>query len=83
MPVQGQQTILIPSSPCRREEVTDIYNTPLLDLVYKAASVHRMYNDPQMVGGGGCWRPTAMLHPSSQQQQWQRRWCSAMQQLPS
>lgn len=26
-----------------------MYNTPLLDLVYKAASVHRMYNDPQMV----------------------------------
>ncbi|KAI8471950.1 MAG: hypothetical protein J3K34DRAFT_376320 [Monoraphidium minutum] len=32
-----------------REEVTDVYNTPLIDLVFKAASVHRMYNDPQMV----------------------------------
>ncbi len=32
-----------------REEVAAVYNTPLLDLVYKAASVHRMYNDPQMV----------------------------------
>jgi hypothetical protein len=30
-----------------------VYNTPLLDLVFKAASVHRMYNDPQMVRGGG------------------------------
>lgn len=37
--------------PCRRrrEEVADVYNTPLLDLVYTAASVHRMYNDPAMV----------------------------------
>jgi biotin synthase len=26
-----------------------VYNTPLLDLVFKAASVHRMYNDPSMV----------------------------------
>lgn len=26
-----------------------MYDTPLLDLVFKAASVHRMYNDPQMV----------------------------------
>ena len=33
----------------RREEVTNVYQTPLLDLVFKAASVHRMYNDPQMV----------------------------------
>uniref|UniRef100_A0A383W910 biotin synthase n=1 Tax=Tetradesmus obliquus TaxID=3088 RepID=A0A383W910_TETOB len=32
-----------------REEVTDVYNLPLLDLVFKAASVHRMYNDPAMV----------------------------------
>lgn len=33
----------------RREEVTQVYDTPLLDLVFKAATVHRMYNDPQMV----------------------------------
>jgi hypothetical protein len=26
-----------------------VYNQPLLDLVFKAASVHRMYNDPSMV----------------------------------
>jgi biotin synthase len=32
-----------------RGEVAEVYNTPLLELVYKAASVHRMYNDPQMV----------------------------------
>jgi biotin synthase len=27
------------------KEVQDIYNTPLLDLIYRAASVHREYND--------------------------------------
>jgi len=32
-----------------REEVTDVYSTPLMELVYQAASVHRMYNDPTMV----------------------------------
>ncbi|KAF8066187.1 BIO2 [Scenedesmus sp. PABB004] len=32
-----------------REEVTAVYDTPLIDLVYKAATVHRMYNDPAMV----------------------------------
>ncbi|KIZ04043.1 biotin synthetase [Monoraphidium neglectum] len=32
-----------------REEVSEVYNTPLLDLVFKAATVHRMYNDPAMV----------------------------------
>lgn len=34
----------------------EVYNTPLLDLVFHAAKVHRMYNDPQMVGFGlgGC-----------------------------
>jgi hypothetical protein len=28
-----------------------VFETPLMDLVYKAASVHRMYNDPGMVSG--------------------------------
>jgi biotin synthase len=27
------------------EEIKDIYNTPLLDLIYRAASAHREYND--------------------------------------
>ncbi len=41
--------------------MTDVYNTPLLDLVFRAASVHRMYNDPQMVRArahclGPLWR---------------------------
>jgi hypothetical protein len=41
---------LPPTLACpRREEVADVYSTPLLDLLYNAASVHRMYNDPSMV----------------------------------
>lgn len=32
-----------------REEITAIFNSPVLDLVYKAASVHREYHDPQEV----------------------------------
>lgn len=27
------------------EEISDIYNTPLLDLIYRAASIHKQYND--------------------------------------
>src|SRR6187551_358741 len=27
------------------EEINDIYNTPLLELIYKAATVHKEYND--------------------------------------
>ncbi|HLX66148.1 MAG TPA: hypothetical protein VKR41_04105, partial [Puia sp.] len=27
------------------EEIREIYNTPLLDLIYKAASVHKQHND--------------------------------------
>lgn len=30
-------------------EIKDIYNTPLLDLIYKAATVHRKYNDTSEV----------------------------------
>ncbi|MEW5307961.1 MAG: hypothetical protein WDW36_010328 [Sanguina aurantia] len=32
-----------------RAEVAEVFNTPLLDLVHHASTVHRMYNDPQMV----------------------------------
>jgi len=31
------------------EQVEEIYNIPLLELIYQAASVHREYNDPQEV----------------------------------
>lgn len=32
-----------------REEISAIYHTPLLDLIYQAASVHRTHHDPQEV----------------------------------
>lgn len=32
-----------------REEISEIYNSPVLELIYKAASVHREYNDPSEV----------------------------------
>jgi biotin synthase-like enzyme len=32
-----------------REEISDIYNRPLINLVYDAATVHRMFHDPQQV----------------------------------
>lgn len=32
-----------------REEITAIYNKPVLDLIYQAATVHREFHDPQEV----------------------------------
>jgi len=32
-----------------REEIADIYNSPVLDLIYRAATVHRQHHDPQEV----------------------------------
>ena len=32
-----------------REEIEEIYNLPFLDLVYRAATVHRQHHDPQEV----------------------------------
>src|SRR3712207_8976260 len=32
-----------------REEITAIYNLPILELIYKAATVHRAHHDPQEV----------------------------------
>jgi len=31
------------------EEITQVYNTPVLELIYKAATVHRQYHDSQEV----------------------------------
>ena len=31
------------------EEIAEIYNSPVLELIYKAASVHRQFHDPQEV----------------------------------
>src|SRR5690606_37341237 len=32
-----------------KEEIIDIYNKPLMDLLYEAASIHREYHDPNVV----------------------------------
>lgn len=32
-----------------REEITEIYHTPLLELIYRSATVHRQYHDPRDV----------------------------------
>src|SRR6478609_2976812 len=32
-----------------REEITAIFNQPILDLIYQAATVHRQFHDPQEV----------------------------------
>ncbi len=32
-----------------REEITEIFNTPIMDLMYRAATVHRAYHDPNEV----------------------------------
>ena len=32
-----------------RAEITEIYNTPILELIYQAATVHRQHHDPQEV----------------------------------
>jgi len=32
-----------------REEILEIYNRPLMDLLYEAAGVHRLYHDPNTV----------------------------------
>jgi biotin synthase len=32
-----------------REEISEIYHSPVLDLIYRAATVHRAFNDPQEV----------------------------------
>ena len=32
-----------------REEISEIYNSPILELIYKAATVHRQNNDPSEV----------------------------------
>lgn len=41
--------IIIQLATYRRAEVHSIYDTPLLELVFRAATVHRMHNDPRMV----------------------------------
>ncbi len=32
-----------------REQITDIFNSPVLDLIFRAATIHRQHHDPQEV----------------------------------
>src|SRR5688572_16051947 len=32
-----------------REEISEIYNTPILELIYQAGTIHRAYHDAQEV----------------------------------
>lgn len=36
---------------CSKGEIKEVYEMPFLDLVYHAASVHRLYHDPHQVSG--------------------------------
>ena len=38
----------LPAAGRSRQEVKEVYDTPLMELVFKAATVHRMYHDPRM-----------------------------------
>ena len=38
----------------RRQEVKEVYDAPLMELVYKAATVHRMFHDPRMARPATC-----------------------------
>ena len=42
-------TFPLSPSAISRQEVEDVYNTPLLELVHLASTVHRQNNDPSMV----------------------------------
>lgn len=37
------------SNPLSKEQIIEIYNTPLMELVYKAATVHREFHDPNKI----------------------------------
>ena len=32
-----------------KEEIAELYHSPLIELIYEAAKVHRKYNDPREV----------------------------------
>ena len=32
-----------------KDEIKELYHSPLIELIYQAASVHRKYNDPKEV----------------------------------
>lgn len=56
-----------------KEEIAEIYDTPVLDLIYRAATVHRQNNDPQevqvctllSVKTGGCPEDCSYCHQAA------------------
>ncbi|KAJ6519512.1 biotin synthase [Mycena sanguinolenta] len=57
VPRQFRRTLATHASPITetsrrtwaREEIQDLYNSPLLDLVFRAASIHRKHHDPSKI----------------------------------
>ena len=37
------------NAPVTREEIAALYKSPVLDLIYRAATVHREHHDPRQV----------------------------------
>jgi len=40
---------VVPRNDWKREEVAEIYHSPLMDLIYRAATIHRLFHDPHSV----------------------------------
>lgn len=49
IPYAGNEIIAGVRHDWAKIEIEDIYNLPLLDLIYKAAGIHRVYHDPSEV----------------------------------
>jgi hypothetical protein len=47
--IEAKKTDVLIRNNWTREEISDIYNRPLVNLIYDAATVHRMFHDPQQV----------------------------------
>jgi hypothetical protein len=45
----SSSTSIPPRKIWEKSEIQAVYDSPLLDLVYKAASVHRMHHDPNKI----------------------------------
>jgi len=48
-PFNWKENLGVVRNDWTREEVSEIFHTPLLDLMYAAATVHRQYHDPRQV----------------------------------
>jgi len=45
----SERTTKITRHNWKRKEITEIYDSPLMDLVFRAASVHRQHHDPKKI----------------------------------